>query len=114
MSSRAIRKLQKLREEEQHQELEHQDDSSDNEAPRPAKPKFNAFDLLNAGDDDDAESEEEAPEPVAQPSEPEPEPEPEPGDSPTIVVGRPKHALPSTVTVRSSPRCSATGTGSFL
>lgn len=76
MSSRAIRKLQKLREEEQHQELEHQDDSSDNEAPRPAKPKFNAFDLLNAGDDDDAESEEEAPEPVAQPSEPEPEPEP--------------------------------------
>ncbi|KAJ5973854.1 hypothetical protein N7481_011064 [Penicillium waksmanii] len=52
MSSRAIRKLQKQRELEQLQESEQQDESSDDEPRRPAKPKFNAFDLLNAGDDD--------------------------------------------------------------
>ncbi|KAJ6113633.1 hypothetical protein N7523_006950 [Penicillium sp. IBT 18751x] len=74
MSSRAIRKLQKLREQQQLEE-DH-DDSSDNEAPRPAKPKFNAFDLLNAGDDEDEESEEEAPEPITQSVQPEPEAEP--------------------------------------
>lgn len=53
MSSRAIRKLQKLREQEQFQQAEEQDESSEDEPQRPAKPKFNAFDLLNAGDDDD-------------------------------------------------------------
>jgi hypothetical protein len=75
MSSRAIRKLQKLREQQQLEADEH-DDSSDNEAPRPAKPKFNAFDLLNAGDDEDEASEEEMPEPVTQDPHPEPEYEP--------------------------------------
>ncbi|OQD69944.1 hypothetical protein PENDEC_c028G01497 [Penicillium decumbens] len=74
MSSRAIRKLQKLRE-QQHQEAEEHDESSDDDAPRPAKPKFNAFDLLNASDDKDEESEEEVPEPVMQAPQPEPEPE---------------------------------------
>ncbi|KAJ5551267.1 Transcription factor 25 [Penicillium sp. DV-2018c] len=53
MSSRAIRKLQKLREQEQLQESEHQNESSEDEAPRPAKPKFNAFDLLNTGNEDE-------------------------------------------------------------
>ncbi|KAJ5195053.1 uncharacterized protein N7498_008491 [Penicillium cinerascens] len=77
MSSRAIRKLQKLREQQQLEPEEH-DASSEDEAPRPAKPKFNAFDLLNAGDDDDDKSEEETPEPVTQAPQPETEPEPEP------------------------------------
>ncbi|KAJ6020919.1 hypothetical protein N7540_006423 [Penicillium herquei] len=80
MSSRAIRKLQKLREKEL-QEAELQDDSSDDETPRPVKPKFNAFDLLNAGgdddddndEDDDEKPEEDMEEPVAQAPEPEPE-----------------------------------------
>ncbi|CAL5867647.1 uncharacterized protein PFLUO_LOCUS1866 [Penicillium psychrofluorescens] len=58
MSSRAIRKLQKLREQEQLEQAQ-QDESSDDEPARPAKPKFNAFDLLNAGNEEDgAESEE--------------------------------------------------------
>lgn len=58
MSSRAIRKLQKLREQEQ----QHTEDDSSEDEPvsKPAKPKLNAFDLLNAaGDDDDDEEEEE-------------------------------------------------------
>ncbi|KAJ5948514.1 hypothetical protein N7454_001821 [Penicillium verhagenii] len=74
MSSRAIRKL--LREQEL-QKAEQQNESSDDDTPRPAKPKFNAFDLLNNGDDDDDdndEPEEEVEEPVIQVSEPEPEP----------------------------------------
>jgi hypothetical protein len=80
MSSRAIRKLQKLREQEQ-QEAEQQDESSEDEAPRPTKPKFNAFDLLNAGDDDEEDNEDEddkeeesREKPEPQPSEPEPAP----------------------------------------
>ncbi|KAJ5172210.1 hypothetical protein N7492_004803 [Penicillium capsulatum] len=77
MSSRAIRKLQKLREQEQLESDQH-DGSSDDEAPRPAKPKFNAFDLLNAGNDDDAESEGEAQEAAPHEADTEPEPEPEP------------------------------------
>lgn len=80
MSSRAIRKLQKLREQEQLEQGQH-DGSSDDEAPRPAKPKFNAFDLLNAGDNDEADSDKETPEPSPRESENEREPEPEPEPS---------------------------------
>ncbi|KAJ5184690.1 Transcription factor 25 [Penicillium cf. griseofulvum] len=73
MSSRAIRKLQKLREQEQQRESEQQDESSEDEAPRPAKPKFNAFDLLNAEIEDEEEDEEEIEEePRTQTPEPEP------------------------------------------
>lgn len=76
MSSRAIRKLQKLREQELEQQQENEDASSDDEPPRPTKPKFNTFDLLNAGDDDDddddAESEEDVQKPVIKQPEPEP------------------------------------------
>ncbi|KAJ5257200.1 hypothetical protein N7478_013304 [Penicillium angulare] len=77
MSSRAIRKLQKLREQELH-EAEQQDDSSDDDAPRPTKSKFNAFDLLNAGNDDDDNDEEEPDEELAAPEVQTPEPTPEP------------------------------------
>ncbi|CAI7652372.1 unnamed protein product [Penicillium bialowiezense] len=84
MSSRAIRKLQKLREQEQ-QELDTHHDSSEDEAPRPTKPKFNAFDLLNMGDDDEDDDENDneeeveeedgsQQEPAVQPSEPSPAP----------------------------------------
>lgn len=77
MSSRAIRKLQKLREQEQQRESDQQDESSEDEAPRPAKPKFNAFDLLNAENEDEEEDEEEAEEePYTHIPEPEPEPTP--------------------------------------
>ncbi|KAJ5585196.1 uncharacterized protein N7459_004996 [Penicillium hispanicum] len=79
MSSRAIRKLQKLREQELQQGSDHE--SSDDEPPLPAKPKFNAFDLLNVGNgdddgenDEDFEPEEDARQPITQVSEPEPEP----------------------------------------
>lgn len=90
MSSRAIRKLQKLHEQQQHES--NLDESSDDDTPRPAKPKFNAFDLLNAGNEDEDEDEddndnddenekevrqeeEDHKEPVVQvESEPEPEP----------------------------------------
>ncbi|KAJ5678704.1 hypothetical protein N7462_006948 [Penicillium macrosclerotiorum] len=74
MSSRAIRKLQKLREQELLQEQEQQDESSDEEPPRPTKPKFNAFDLLNADDDDDDESEDDTQEAVVQLPQPDPAP----------------------------------------
>lgn len=70
MSSRAIRKLQKLREQELQQDSEQKDESSDDEPVRPAKPQFNAFDLLNAGDDHEAEPEDDSQEPIAQPAEP--------------------------------------------
>ncbi|KAJ5084408.1 hypothetical protein NUU61_008987 [Penicillium alfredii] len=63
MSSRAIRKLQKQREQQLQQEPEQQDE-----------PKFNAFDLLNAQDEDEPESEEDVQEPIVQPSEPVPPP----------------------------------------
>ncbi|KAJ5085525.1 hypothetical protein N7532_010296 [Penicillium argentinense] len=54
MSSRAIRKLQKLRAQEQQQEsAQEHDDSSDDEPRAPPKPMFNAFNLLNTGGDDD-------------------------------------------------------------
>ncbi|CAP91369.1 Pc13g03000 [Penicillium rubens Wisconsin 54-1255] len=77
MSSRAIRKLQKLREQAQQRESDQQDESSEDEAPRPAKPKFNAFDLLNAENEDEEEDEDEAQEePYARIPEPEPEPTP--------------------------------------
>lgn len=79
MSSRAIRKLQKLRDREQLQhDSEDQDEASDEEPIRPAKPKLNAFDLLNAGDDDDEDGvdkpDEEPQESVTQAPEPVPEP----------------------------------------
>ena len=51
MSSRAVRKLQKLREQELQQD---EDESSENEpVSQPSKPKLNAFDLLNAAEDED-------------------------------------------------------------
>lgn len=86
MSSRAIRKLQKLREQEQ-QESGAQDESSEDEAPRP---QFNAFDLLNAGDNDEnSEDESEDKEgseelQVTKPPQPlEPAPAPAPAPAPT-------------------------------
>ncbi|KAJ6141462.1 hypothetical protein N7470_009852 [Penicillium chermesinum] len=67
MSSRAIRKLQKLREQELQHSSDQEDDSTDDNAPH-AKPTFNAFDLLNAGLGDEGgeesepeENEEDAP-----------------------------------------------------
>ncbi|GFF47904.1 uncharacterized protein C1142.01 [Aspergillus udagawae] len=62
MSSRAIRKLQKLREQELQQaqvQAEQDNDELDEYEPviRPSRPKLNAFDLLNAGDDEDEERE---------------------------------------------------------
>ncbi|KAH2838543.1 hypothetical protein KXW76_005135 [Aspergillus fumigatus] len=62
MSSRAIRKLQKLREQElqqAHLQAEQDNDESDEYEPviRPSRPKLNAFDLLNTGDDGDEEHE---------------------------------------------------------
>lgn len=80
MSSRAIRKLQKLREQELHQASSHADhevdeSSEDEPVTRPSKPKFNAFDLLNAADDDENEDDDGSDrdiEAVTQPSEPAP------------------------------------------
>ncbi|PYH99236.1 Nulp1-pending protein [Aspergillus ellipticus CBS 707.79] len=85
MSSRALRRLQKQREQELQQaslQADHENDDSSEEEPvsRPSKPKLNAFDLLNSMDDDDeqeseneaeseAEVEVEVPEPVTQPKE---------------------------------------------
>ncbi|KKK27057.1 hypothetical protein ARAM_000002 [Aspergillus rambellii] len=74
MSSRAIRKLQKLREQElQQAEQENYDSSEEEIVSRSAKPKLNAFDLLNAGDEDEDEQESEnetdVPEPVTHPTE---------------------------------------------
>ncbi|KAB8257183.1 transcriptional repressor TCF25-domain-containing protein [Aspergillus pseudonomiae] len=77
MSSRALRKLQKLREQELQQaslQAEENDDSSEDEpVSQPSKPKLNAFDLLNAADEEDDEEEQEsdndAHEPVTQPTE---------------------------------------------
>ena len=60
MSSRAIRKLQKLREQENQQSSLpswQQDDGTENEAP--SKPKLNAFDLLGDGGEEANEDEEE-------------------------------------------------------
>lgn len=74
MSSRAIRKLQKLREQEQEQEQEQHDESNDDEPAHPAKPKFNAFDLLNADNDEAEDSEEDLQESMTQVHKPEPEP----------------------------------------
>ncbi|KAL4781893.1 transcriptional repressor TCF25-domain-containing protein [Aspergillus varians] len=87
MSSRAIRKLQKLREQELQQAGQDTQDSSEDEPiSRPSKPKLNAFDLLNAADEDDDEDEDEqhfeteAPEPVTQSTEdPHPPKTTEPG-----------------------------------
>ncbi|KAL4741747.1 transcriptional repressor TCF25-domain-containing protein [Aspergillus similis] len=73
MSSRAIRKLQKLREQEQQAELQAQESSEDELIAKPSKPKPNAFDLLNSADNDDDDDEQpsegEAPESVTQPKE---------------------------------------------
>lgn len=76
MSSRALRKLQKLREQEQQQaslQAEENDESSEDEPiSRHSKPKLNAFDLLNAADDDEEEtqgSDNDVQEPVTQPAE---------------------------------------------
>lgn len=80
MSSRAIRKLQKLREHELQQESSHADhevdeSSEDEPVTKPSKPKFNAFDLLNAGDEDqDEDGSDHDTEAVTQPSEPAPAP----------------------------------------
>ncbi|KAJ5575475.1 hypothetical protein N7450_009374 [Penicillium hetheringtonii] len=91
MSSRAIRKLQKLREQEQLQESEQQDESSDDEPRRPAKPKFNAFDLLNAGgDDDDNDSENDGNE--HEEDEEEAKPERQPQADPEPAPTKPKSA----------------------
>lgn len=73
MSSRAIRKLQKLREQELQQAEQEPQDSSEDDEPvsRPSKPKLNAFDLLNAANDeeeddiDEQQSESEVAAPVA-------------------------------------------------
>jgi hypothetical protein len=56
MSSRAIRKLQKLREQELLQ-AEHDESSEDEPVSQASKPKLNAFDLLNAANDEDEENE---------------------------------------------------------
>jgi tetratricopeptide (TPR) repeat protein len=66
MSSRALRKLQKQREQEaQLAALQSQDQASesDDEGPQTfvPKPKINAFDLLNTPDEDEPESENETP-----------------------------------------------------
>lgn len=57
MSSRAVRKLQKLREQELQQTEQADESSEDESVARPSKPKLNAFDLLNA-DEEEAEEEE--------------------------------------------------------
>ena len=97
MSSRAIRKLQKLREQEQLQESEQQDESSDDEPRRPAKPKFNAFDLLNAGgDDDDNDSENDGNEHEEDEEEAKPErqPQADPEPAPTLHCAHPNAKKP--------------------
>ncbi|KAL2857790.1 transcriptional repressor TCF25-domain-containing protein [Aspergillus pseudoustus] len=75
MSSRAIRKLQKLQEQEsQRTQEKHHDSSEDELIARPTKPKLNAFDLLNAAGDDedddvnDQQSDNEVAELVAEPT----------------------------------------------
>lgn len=79
MSSRALRKLQKLREQESQQtsqkEEQGDDEGSDEESAANApKPKLNAFDLLNAADEDDGnaddDNDEEAQETPTQPAKP--------------------------------------------
>ncbi|KAI9375409.1 transcriptional repressor TCF25-domain-containing protein [Aspergillus egyptiacus] len=69
MSSRAIRKLQKLRDQElQQAEQENHDSGEDELVSRPPKPKLNAFDLLNAAEEEDEDeqlSEAEVAEPVS-------------------------------------------------
>ncbi|KAL2828726.1 transcriptional repressor TCF25-domain-containing protein [Aspergillus cavernicola] len=69
MSSRAIRKLQKLREQElQQAEQENHDSSEDELVSRQPKPKLNAFDLLNAADEEDDDDNEQQSEAVAAPA----------------------------------------------
>lgn len=58
MSSRAVRKLQKLREQELQQNEDEDESSEDEPVARPSKPKFNAFDLLNAAEEEEEEAEE--------------------------------------------------------
>lgn len=78
MSSRALRKLQKQREEEKLASLVAEEDSENDEADiqeqRKPPPKFNAFDLLNAAEEDQEsdreESEGEAPQPIEAPPAP--------------------------------------------
>ncbi|KAJ9201885.1 hypothetical protein DTO164E3_3323 [Paecilomyces variotii] len=77
MSTRALRKLQKQREQEALHAVLHEDEgeeeSSEGEVEKQSsKPKFNAFDLLNAGEDEDEESDEAPLETAPQPSEPKP------------------------------------------
>ncbi|KAL2795893.1 transcriptional repressor TCF25-domain-containing protein [Aspergillus keveii] len=71
MSSRAIRKLQKLQEQESQRTQQESHDSSEDEfVARPTKAKLNAFDLLNAANedyDDEQQSDNEPVEPVAEP-----------------------------------------------
>lgn len=79
MSSRAIRKLQRLREQESQQASAQEEDESSEEEPviQPSKPKLNAFDLLSAADEEDEDSGDivdDAHETQIQPSEPIPQP----------------------------------------
>ncbi|KAJ5909019.1 hypothetical protein N7495_001701 [Penicillium taxi] len=72
MSSRAVRKLQKLRE----QQLEPEQEESEEESP-PHKRNFNAFDLLNADDNESSPEEGEEKEAESEPDfEPVPSPKP--------------------------------------
>lgn len=67
MSSRALRKLQKQQEQQQQVQHDESQDPSDDEADnmRAARPKFNAFDMLNAqGEDEEPEAEASAAEDV--------------------------------------------------
>lgn len=69
MSSRAIRKLQKLREQDRQRAEQEENDSDDEPVYQSSKPKLNAFDLLNAADEEDDEKQEsdhDVPEPVTQ------------------------------------------------
>lgn len=71
MSSRALRKLQKQREAELAalKAQEKQDETSDEELEiAPSRPKFNAFDLLNAAGEDEEEPDESPQEAISQPA----------------------------------------------
>ena len=71
MSSRAIRKLQKLREQEQQTSEQEADGFSEDEpVARPPNSNVNAFDLLNAGAEPEDDSENDKQDAVTEPTEP--------------------------------------------
>lgn len=76
MSSRAIRKLQKLRDQELQQAPSHEDGGTSEDEPvtRPSKPKLNAFDILNAADEAEHDSDDDVQQTMTQAPEPVPEP----------------------------------------